>query len=195
MNIQRIFHLALLIFVTLMVAAYHPVHARESTLLVGITGSNSLEGLQNPVVVAQRPEVSMLLQAIADQPRSADFIEQELTGSVVDLALLVELGLVKPWDNGYAISFNYLTVEYQVLLKSRLTPFAESLAQAYREELTRIESLFAAYRVSSVDIVEVAYAIIGAMSLDWDCLDLTAEKGLRITADKLPGDREFIIWA
>jgi hypothetical protein len=42
---------------------------------------------------------------------------------------------------------------------------------------------------------ELAYAVIGAMSLDWDGLDLTADKNLRITADNLRGDRDFLIWA
>ena len=39
------------------------VQAGEITLQVGITGNNTLEGLQNPVTVAKKPEVSKLLQA------------------------------------------------------------------------------------------------------------------------------------
>jgi hypothetical protein len=81
-----------------LIAVAEYTRAEDVTLQVGITGSNSLEGLQDPVNVAQLSEVPELLQAIAEKPRSADYIEESLSDSEADLALLVELGLVKPWD-------------------------------------------------------------------------------------------------
>ena len=178
-----------------LIAAAEQLQAGDITLQVGITGNNSLEGLQDPVTVAQIPEVSDLLQAVADRPRSADYVVQFLDDTKVDLALLVDLDLLKPWDGGYAISFNYLTLEDHDLLVSTLAPFAESLARSYRDRWPEFESVFSAYGVESVDMGELAYAVIGAMSLDWDGLDITAEKNLRITADNLPGGRDFAIWA
>jgi hypothetical protein len=171
------------------------LQAGEITLQVGITGDNSLEGFQDPVTVAKIPEVSELLQAIAKEPRSADYIEQSLGDSKVDLALLVELDLLKPWDGGYAINFNYLTLEDHHLLVTTLAPFAESLARSYRDRWPEFESVFGAYDIESVDTGELAYAVIGAMSLDWDGLDITAERNLRITAENLPGGRGFVVWA
>lgn len=178
-----------------LIAAAEQLHAGDITLQVGITGNNSLEGLQNPVTVAQIPEVSELFKAVADKPRSAAYIEQSLGDSKVDLSLLVELDLLKPWGGDYAISFNYLTLEDHDLLVTTLAPFAESLARSYRDRWPEFESVFSAYGVESVEIGELAYAVIGAMSLDWDGLDFTAEKNLRITADNLPGGRDFVIWA
>jgi hypothetical protein len=113
------------------------------------------------------PEVSNLLQAIADQPRSADFIEQSLRGSRANLDLLLELDLLKKWDGRYALSFNYLTVEDHQLLIRALAPFAESLAQSYRDRWKEFEASFSAYDAAGVTRGEVAYAIIGAFSLDW----------------------------
>lgn len=184
--------IAVSIFLT---GAADQVLARDITLQVGITGSNNLEGFQDPVTVAQIPEVSALLQAIADEPRGADYIEQSLGDAKVDLDLLVELDLLKPWDGDYAISFNYLTLEDHDLLVMTLAPFAEGLARSYRDRWPEFESIFALYDIKSVDTGELAYAVIGAMSLDWDGLDITADKNLRITADNLPGGRDFIIWA
>jgi hypothetical protein len=178
-----------------LIAAAEQLQAGDITLQVGITGNNSLEGLQDPVTVAQIPEVAELLQAIADKPRGTDYIEQSLDDSKVDLALLVELDLLKPWDGGYAINFNYLTLEDHDLLVTTLAPFAESLARSYRDRWPEFKSVFSAYDIESVDMGELAYAVIGAMSLDWDGLDITADKNLRITADNLPGGRDFAIWA
>ncbi|NIL94333.1 MAG: hypothetical protein GTO71_07820 [Woeseiaceae bacterium] len=195
MNAMSTHSFASIAVTVFLIAAAELVKAEDVTLQVGITGNNKLEGLQDPVTVAQMPEVSELLQAIADKPRNAAYIGQSLRGSGVDLASLVELDLLKPWNGGYAISFNYLTLEDHDLLVTTLAPFAESLAQSYRDRWAEFESVFSAYDIESVDTGELAYAVIGAMSLDWDGLDITADKDLRITANNLPGGRDFAIWA
>lgn len=195
MNAISIRSLAIVAVIVFLITTAENLHAGDITLQVGITGNNSLEGLQDPVTVAQSPEVSKLLQAIADKPRSADYIEQSLGDSEVDLALLVELDLVKQWDGGYAIGFNYLTLEDHDLLVTTLAQFAEDLARSYRDRWPEFESVFKAYDIDSVDKGELAYAVIGAISLDWDGLDITADKDLRITANNLPGGRDFVVWA
>ena len=192
MSTHRLASIALAV---ILILAASPAHAGDVTLQVGITGNNSLEGLQDPVTVASMPEVSELLQAIADKPRNADYIEQSLGDSEVDLPLLVELDLLKPWEGGFAINFNYLTLEDHKYLVTSLAPFAESLAMSYRDRWPEFQSLFSNYNIESVDTGELAYAVIGAMSLDWDGLDITADKNLRITANNLPGGRDFVIWA
>jgi len=179
----------------LCLAAASGTGATEVTLQVGITGQNDLSGLQDPVTVARMPEVSELLQAVADQPRTADYVERSLDSSEASVALLVDLGLLKPWQGRYAISFNYLTIEDHDMLLAVLAPFAESLAQSYRDRWPEFEAVFRDYDARGVASGEIAYAMIGAMSLDWDGLDITAEKDLRITANNLPEGRDFVIWA
>jgi hypothetical protein len=182
--------------VLLLVASLAPnVQASDITLQVGITGRNTLEGLKDPVRVLQRPEVAKVFQEIADQPRSSAYIDDALTGSEVDLDLLVELGLIKPWDGAYAIDFNYLTVEDHVVLIAMLEPYAGNLAESYRDRWSEFEAIFKAYGGSRVPPGEVAFAVLGAMSLDWDGLDITAEKRLRVTAEALPEGRSFVVWA
>jgi hypothetical protein len=171
------------------------VCADDIKLQIGVTGNNALSGLDDPVTVAKIPEVSKLLQAIADEPRSVDFIERSLRDSKANLNLLVELGLLKEWYGRYAISFNYLTVEDHQLLMTVLAPFAESLAQSFRDRWPEFEAAFRAYDAQGVAMGDLAYVIVGAFSLDWDGLDITAEKDLRITADELPQGRDFVIRA
>ena len=168
MNTLRIHSLTIVIIAAILFSVARPIQAEDVTLQVGITGSNSLEGLQDPVTVAQLSEVSALLQSIADKPRSADYIEESLKQSEADLTLLVELGLIKPWDGGYAIGFNYLTLEDHELLVTMLAPYAESLAQSYRDKWPKFREIFKAYGIKTVDMGEIAYAVLGAMSLDWD---------------------------
>jgi hypothetical protein len=169
--------------------------ATEITVQIGITGSNELTGLDDPVEVAHMPEVSRLLQDIADEPRSASYIQNALEASEVDLERLLALGLLKAFDGAYAINFNYLTLEDHTTLVSVLTPYAEDLAQRYRDRWSEFETMFAAYDAPGVQEGEIAYAVLGAMSLDWDGLDLTADKHLRITAEDLPAGRDFVLWA
>jgi len=171
------------------------MQAGDIALQVGITGSNSLKGLKDPVTVAKFPEVSVLLQAVADEPRSAGYIERSLANSKASLDLLLELGLLRAWGDRYAIGFAYLTLEDHALLMTALAPFAESLAESFRDRWPEFTALFDAYDARGVAVGELAFAAIGAISLDWDGLEITAQKGLRITADNLPDGREFLIWA
>jgi hypothetical protein len=191
-NMRAVISSALLILMTVIALR---VEASDVTLQVGITGSNNLEGLEDPVSVAKIPEVSRLFQDIADQPRTAEYVQQALENSNVNLDRLLDLGLIRAWDGAYAINFNYLTLEDHVTLVTTLVPYAESLAQAYRDRWNEFEAVFTEYDAPGVSASEVAFVVVGAMSLDWDGLDITAEKDLRITAKNLPEGRDFVIWA
>lgn len=191
-NTHAVISSALLILMTVIAPR---LEASDVKLQVGITGSNNLEGLEDPVSVATIPEVSRLFQAIADQPRSAEYLQKALENSGVDLDRLLDLGLIKAWDGAYAINFNYLTLEDHVRLVTTLVPYAEILAQSYRDRWSEFEAIFAAYDPLGVSADEVAFVVVGAISLDWDGLDITAAKDLRITAKNLPEARDFIIWA
>lgn len=169
--------------------------ATDVRLQVGITGENRLEGLDDPVRVLKLPEVSVLFGDIADRPRTADYIRHALAGSPVDLERLVRLDLLVLRDGDYAINFTYLTTEDHDTLLRVLEPYAESLAQAYRDRWDAFLALLGRYDAGRVGPDEVAFVVLGAMSLDWDGLDVTADMGLRIPAGQLPGGRTFIIWA
>lgn len=173
------------------------LHARAADIVlqVGITGEDTLAGLDDPVHVLKLPEVSRLMERMADRPRGAKYVRQALAGSAVDLGRLLDLHLVRSWNQKYAINFNYLTLQDQATLIRVLTPYAYDLARSYQSHWNEFDSLFRAYNGRGVATGEVAFAVIGALSLDWDGLDLTAKKGLRMTAETLPGGRDFIVWA
>lgn len=164
-------------------------------LQVGITGSNDSEGLDNPVEVLQHEKVSHLMQDMADAPRDAQFIADALRGSEVDLDRLVALRLIREVNGEYVIDFPYLTVEDHDRLIRLLDPYAEELANAYLKKRDEFEQIFSDYDVASVPDTALAYAIIGAFSLDWDGLTITAREGYRTTAENMPQGLDYIPWA
>lgn len=177
-----------------------PTFAQEvdSTYLelsVGITGANTLTGLNDPITVLRMTAVSHLMQDIADAPRDKTFIRNALKGSEADLDTLVSLGLIRERDGAYVINFPYFTKEDHELFISALDPYANYLVAEYEDNWRQFEEIFSQYDVESVQQGAIAYAILGAFSLDWDGLTITAERNYRVTADNMPLGFDFIPWA
>lgn len=164
-------------------------------LSVGITGTNTLTGLNDPIRVLRMTEVSHLMQDIADAPRDRTFIRDALAGSEVDLDKLVSLGLIREHRGAYVIGFPYFTKEDHELFVSVLDPYASLLVADYEDNWSEFEAIFSQYGVASVPQGALAYAILGAFSLDWDGLTITAERNYRVTADNMPLGFDFIPWA
>lgn len=165
------------------------------TVDVGVTGGSNKTGLEDPVTVLRRPEIGRLMQDIADAPRDRNFINAALKDSDVDLKRLVSLGLLAKNNGTYVLNFPYFTREDTERLVAVLTPYAEQFAQLYRDDWAAFSELFSQYDIKSVPEGALAYAIIGAFSLDWDGLTVTAENNYRITADNMPQGQDFIVWA
>ncbi len=164
-------------------------------LSVGITGTNTLTGLNDPITVLRMTEVSHLMQDIADTPRDRAFIQKALNGSKVDLDALVALGLIRERAGLYVIGFPYFTQEDHELFVSVLDGYADLLVADYEDNWSEFEELLSLYELESVPQGAVAYAVLGAFSLDWDGLTITAESHYRVTADNMPLGFDFIPWA
>jgi len=184
--------------VGLFVLLAHPTVSFAGTgvsLNVGIVGSNSSTGLDDPVTVIKLPEVAKVMQAIADQPRTEQFIRQSLEMSDVGLEDLERLLLVQRRGGLYYLAFAYFTIEDHALILRTLAPHVDALVAAYQSRWPEFETIFQQYDIDSVPDVVLAYVIIGAFSMDWDGLDITAAKGLRTVAkEQASGDR-FLLWA
>jgi len=206
-----VFHITRILFIALafgLTSAACSVEAPETSetipvessgytrLSVGITGQNKLTGLDDPITVIRKEPVSHLLQDLADAPRDSDFIQDKLNQSDVDLDHLLSLGLIRK-DAGktYVLNFPYFTIEDHDLLIEKTSPYASALTQIYVERWAEFQSLFEAYDVEGVTDAQLAYALLGAFSLDWDGLDITANGNYRTTADNMPQTFEFIPWA
>ena len=70
--------------------------------------------------------------------------------------------------------------------KCALDPYASLLVTEYENNWSEFEEVFSQYGVETVPEGAIAYAIIGAFSLDRDGLTITAERNYRVTAENMP---------
>ena len=123
------------------------------------------------------PEVQQLLLEIAESPRSAGYITEALKGIDITLSDLLNLQLIRQKENLFELSFVLYTREDMDMIRSVAEEMGKLLAEGILEERTRIEEIIKSDLPSSVDWHETALFVIGCVSLDWDGLSISTEKG------------------
>ena len=123
------------------------------------------------------PEVQQLLLEIAESPRSAGYITEALKGIDITLSDLLNLQLIRQKENLFELSFVLYTREDMDMIRSVAEEMGKLLAEGILEERTRIEEIIKSDLPSSVDWHEMALFVIGCVSLDWDGLSISTEKG------------------
>lgn len=164
----------------------------QSLLAFGVTGSEGESGYSS---VMRKVAVQKLLLDIADAPRTPEFLDAALEGPGVEREKLEKLGLVRRRDGEYMISFPLFTSDDVRTLRSVAERVTQSLVAAFVARQPYVESLLWQYDAPGVDPKAVAYLVLGCFSLDWDGLDLTAEKGYRSVSDVALGGGVFTPWA
>ena len=71
-------------------------------------------------------------------------------------------------------------------LRAVVPPYASLLVAEYENNWSEFAEIFSQYGVETVPEGAIAYAIIGAFSLDRDGLTITAERNYRVTAENMP---------
>jgi len=143
-----------------------------------ITGwSRSTSPAENATYAMTHREVQRLLLDIAELPRSRDYVEQALAGSGVLLSDMIANGSLRLEDGRYWLNFSLLTRADQEIVRRATDKYSQSLADAMLARRAEIESLLRQYDLRGVDPKEVAFAVLGCFSLDWDGLNLSTAKG------------------
>lgn len=176
----------LLLVVLSPVAVYAQNAPTEPELLYySITGwSDSTSPAENATYAMTRREVQRLLLDIAESPRSRDYVEKGLSGSGVSLSDMVANGSLRLEDGRYWLNFSLLTRRDQGTIRRATDKYSRSLADAMLARRAEIEPLLKAYDLQGVEPKEVAFAVLGCMSLDWDGLYLSTTKGYRAASPK-----------
>lgn len=162
----------------------------ENLLTYGIVGDE--RGAYSSAI--SKIPIQKLLLDIAAEPRSQDFVDSALEGTDVTRQQLEELELIRRQGTDYVISFTLFTSADVRKLRQASERYGRSLAQSLLSRQGEIEAALQQYQVDGVDPKEVAYILLGCFSLDWDGLDLTAEKGYRTTAKMTPNG-QYVPWA
>lgn len=130
--------------------------------------------------------VQRFLLALARQPLEVSKAQGMLEGHPNALKDLRTLNLIRLEGDRYHLNFALYTLEDQRHIRKVVAPYAESLAQALVAQKAEFQALFATYAVPGVDSRDLAFLLLGCVSLDWDGLDLTAEQGCRATTGQHP---------
>jgi hypothetical protein len=159
-----------------------------------ITGwTNSTSPAENATYAMEHREVQRLLLDIAESPRSRDYVEQALAGSGVSLSDMTANGSLRLEGGRYWLNFSLLTRLDQEIVRSATDKYSQSLANAMLARRAEIESLLKQYDLQGVDPKEVAFAVLGCFSLDWDGLSLSTAKGyLAVPPKRKNGDFFFM---
>ncbi len=169
--------------------------AQESSVLsVGVTGRVSAEGLESPTVVLGISSVSKMIVKLAQAPLSAEAVSGMIADTDVDLAHLLSLNILREDSGLYYIDFNYTSARDHKIFEDVGYRYARSLAEEYKNEWRSFAGLFDTYPVKTVPREMIAYAIIGAYSLDWDGLNIAAENEYMASTPETPRGR-YILWA
>ena len=167
----------------------------RTSFSLGITGSMSSDLEWNHTKMLRYIKAQDLFLAIADEPRSRDFVLAALAELPFGLKEIMDLRLLREENGFYYLNFNFLTQEDQKLIFDVGEKYGRSLTRTYQKHWGEFEVIFQGFDQPWISQEYLAYIIIGLMSLDWDGLAITSEMGLRSTATHTEGENAYTPWA
>lgn len=181
-----------LLFV-LFVLATGTVLAQQPELLDhSIVGSESCHaGVPCYNEIIAKVPVQRLLLKLADAPMEGARFDATLRGTGTSPDDLLALHLVRREDSRYVLNFPLFTASDVRLIRAHAETYADSLAKAILGRRADIEAALSDYEVPGVDRKEVAYFLLGCVSLDWDGLEITAANHYRAVARQQP-DGDYV---
>jgi len=172
-----------------------PAPAEEDPLLqASYSGSREPEALGPQFMRAmERPRVQEALLAFSEGPQEAGVFAASLRGSGLTPADLERLQLIRRHGDRYALDFWLSTREDLDRIRAVAEVEGRGLAAAVLERRHEIEAILERIPQPGADPATLAFFLVGCVSLDWDGLNLTAEKGYRTEPEPgryLPKARE-----
>jgi hypothetical protein len=173
-----------------------PAAAREKEdrlLDVRIVGSSS--GRPEPSVgtVTGIRAVQKLLLGLTAAPCPMAEVDLTLQGTGLTGKDLVKLQLIRREKDRYVLGFPVYSAADVRKIRAVTGRYATSLADALLARRKEIEAALPACCAPGVDRRDVAFLVLGCVSLDWDGLALAAKKHYR-TMEKRP-DGRYGAWA
>ena len=172
-----------------------PAPAEEEPLLhASYHGSREPDALGPQFMRAmERPLVQEALLAFSEGPQEAGVFAAALRGSDVTHSDLERLQLIRRYGDRYALDFWLSTREDLDRIRAVAEVEGKSLAAAVLGRRSEIEAILEHIPQPGADPETLAFFLVGCVSLDWDGLNLTAEKGYRTepeTGSYLPRARQ-----
>jgi hypothetical protein len=127
-----------------------------------------------------RPEVRRLLAALENGGILETAAANMLAGTDTHLADLERLHLVRDANGTVRLGFPYFTASDIALIHEVADKYLPTLITAYKTRQTDFDTILARYPVASVDRKRLAFVLLAGFSLNWDALDLLADKKYRV---------------
>jgi hypothetical protein len=182
-------------FVSLALLLLPAAAAEKDNVLfdVRIVGSSSGKPEPSFGTVTGKPAVQRLLLDLTAAPCPAAQVDRALQGTGLIGKDLVKLQLVRRDGDRYLLGFPVYSAADLRRIREVTQRYAASLADALLARKAEIEAVLPSCTAPGVDRREVAFIVLGCVSLDWDGLELAAKKGYR-TMKKRP-DGRYGAWA
>ncbi|NPA23678.1 MAG: hypothetical protein GXO23_05235 [Crenarchaeota archaeon] len=143
-------------------------------------------------------EVQKILLSINSEPASAEYIARRLGISVNDvmrhIEKLLRCGLVREEDGRFRPGFAIFTVKDQEILLPliyELTSDVVHVVEQWLPEIRRVIDNLAMVK-RGLQFRDLEYIVVGALTLDYEGLEVLSEEGLIIKSRKMLGDGEYI---
>jgi hypothetical protein len=167
-----------------------PTLAGDEPLLQASYSGSREPGAPGPefMEVMESRRVQEALLSFARGPQEAGVFAAALRGTGFAPSDLEDLGLIRRYGDRYALDFWLSTAEDTDRIRAVAEVEGRGLAAAVLERRAEIEAILDRIPQPGADPGTLAFFLIGCVSLDWDGLNLTAEKGYRTE----PGPGQYL---
>jgi hypothetical protein len=166
-----------------------------SRFMTGITGTMIDDRQWTHQSMLEYIKCQDLFMAIAERPRTDEFVRHSLEGLPFALKDIVSARLLREENGVYYLNFNFLTQKDQKLIYDVSEKYGQSLTKAFEAEWDSFQQILKANQQEQIPNEQLAYILLGLFSLDWDGGDLTREMGLRSGATHTDNDNLYTPWA
>jgi hypothetical protein len=161
----------------------------------GYVGSLPSDRALRPDVYFDRPAVRALLLELEPGPQPSARVEAALAGSGTSTEDLIRTHLLRRDGDRLAIDFAYFSRADMSRIHAVVDRRAVTLAQAYVARRAELDRLFARYDAHAVPRGDLAFVVLVGVSLNWDGLALTLERGWRAPRWVEAGAARYGFWA
>lgn len=152
----------------------------------------------NPYALTAPIEVQKLLLLINSKPSSINDIARKLKISVNKvkkyLNKLIQCGLVKEVSNFYEPAFAIFTLGDQKILQPLISNLVTTVINIIKDNKEELQNVVNSLTITKrgLKLTDVEYVIVGAITLDYEALNVLEEENLLIKYKEMPGGGKYV---
>jgi len=125
------------------------------------------------------PPVRRLIYRLESGPATRDEVDSALAGSELGAEDLLRVKILSETGGRFRIGFNYFTASDMEAIYRVAAKYVPKLVAGYQAKRGELDRILSSYPAKSVPEQRLAFALIAGMSLNWDGLAVSLERGYR----------------